>query len=125
MQLRFVHRSEYGAPVLYPVTCRIHPQGQLVQRSLLSQDTQYHRSHRNDGDSVHLEETLLARSRTIEKMRRVRGVRVIPAQSRRNKVRVGFGGIRRGEDLNVGIRRVRRAAVDKVAVVQQKVYVRY
>lgn len=50
---------------------------------------------------------------------------VIPAQSRRNKVGVGCGGIRRGEDLSVGSGRVRRVAFDKVAVVQQKVYVRY
>jgi hypothetical protein len=69
-----------------------------------------------------VEETFLARSRTVE-MRRVR--RVTQALSRRNKVRVGFGRIRRGQDLNVGIGRVRRATVDKIAVVQQKVYVRY
>ena len=56
-------------------------------------------------------------------MRRV--CRVTQALSRRNKVRVGFGRIRRGQDLNVGIGRVRRATVDKIAVVQQKVYVRY
>ncbi len=56
-------------------------------------------------------------------MLRTRGV--FPAQSRRNKVGVCFGGIRRGEYLDVGIARVRRAAVDKVAVVQHKIYVRY
>ena len=56
-------------------------------------------------------------------MRRVR--RVTQALSCRNKVGVGFGGIRRGENLNVRIGRVGRAAVDKVTVVQQKVHVRY
>ena len=55
-------------------------------------------------------------------MRRVGGV--LQARSRRNKIGVGLGGIRRGEYLNVGIGGV-RAAVDKVTVVQQKVYVRY
>ena len=58
-------------------------------------------------------------------MRRVRAARETPVQSRRNKVGVGLSEIRRGENLNVRIGRVRRAAVDKVAVVQQKVYVRY
>ena len=56
-------------------------------------------------------------------MLRARGV--CPAQSRRNEVGVGCSGIRRGEDLNVWISRVIRGAVDKVAVVQHKVYIRY
>ena len=90
--------------------------------TLLSQDTLHHHSHRKDGDSILLEATLLVRSRTVE-MLRARGL--FPAQSRRNKVSVGLGGIRRGEDLNVRIGRIRRAAVDKVAVVHQEVYVRY
>ena len=89
---------------------------------VLSQDTQHRRSDRKDGDSVLLEGTHLARSRTV-KIRRVRSV--LQVRSRGNKVGVGFGGIRRGQDLNVGIGRVRRAAVDKVAIVKQKVYVRY
>lgn len=55
-------------------------------------------------------------------MRRVR--RAIQGRSRRNKVGVGLGGIRRGEDLNVRTGRV-SAAVDKAAVVHQKVYVRH
>ena len=54
-------------------------------------------------------------------MLRARGV--CPVQSRGNKVGMGLGGIRCGEDLNVGMGRVSRTAVDKVAVVQQKVYV--
>ena len=58
-------------------------------------------------------------------MRRVRAARETPVQSRRNKVGVGLSEIRRGENSNVRIGRVRPAAVDKVAVVQQKVYVRY
>jgi hypothetical protein len=91
-----------------------HGSRRLVQRSPLSQDTQHDCNHRKDRDSV--EEILLARSRTT---------RESPAQSRRNKVGVSLSGIRCGEDLNVGIGRVRRAAVDKVAVVHQKVYVRY
>ena len=58
-------------------------------------------------------------------MRRIRAARETPVQSRRNKVGVGLSGIRRGENLNVRIGRVRRAAIDKVAVVEQNVYVRY
>ena len=54
-------------------------------------------------------------------MRRVRSA--CQALSRRNKVGVGLGGIRRGENLSVGIGRVRRTAVDEVAVIQQKVYI--
>ncbi len=109
--------------VLYPVMicCASAWLAQGQARTVLSQDTQRHRSHRKE-NTVFLEETLIARSRTFE-MLRARGV--IPAQSRSNKVGVGFGGVRRGEDLNVGIGRVRRAAVDEVAVVQHKVYVRY
>ena len=97
--------------------------GRVVQRAVRrlapsrhkihsAQECQYstHRSHRKDGDSVLLEETrtlVVARSRIRSRafeLLRTRGI--FPAQSRRNKVGVGCGGIRRGEYLNVGIGRV-------------------
>ncbi len=42
---------------------------------------------------------------------------IFPAQSCRNKVSVRAGGICRREDLNVGIGRVVRAAINEVAVI--------
>ena len=73
-----------------------------------------HRGHREDRDSVPLEEAFVPpRSRTVVLQTR----RVVPVQSRRHKVGVGFGGVRRGEELSVWSVRADRSVVGEVAVV--------
>ena len=73
-----------------------------------------HRGRREDRDSVPLEEAFAPpRSRT--EMLRTR--RVVPVQSRRHKVGVGFRGVRRGEKLGVWSVRADRGVVGEVAVV--------
>lgn len=79
-----------------------------------------------DGDPVLLEEALRRAARIIVAAAGdvLRACGVLPAQSRRDKVGVRRGGIRRGKKLNVWSG-CGGAAVDKVTVVQQKVHVRY
>ena len=50
---------------------------------------------------------------------------VLALQSRRDKVGVRRGGIRRGEELDVRSGRVGGAAVDEVTVIEQNVHVRH
>ena len=50
---------------------------------------------------------------------------VLALQSRRDKVGVRRGGIRRGEELDVRSGRVGGAAVDEITVIEQNVHVRH
>jgi hypothetical protein len=69
----------------------------------------------------HWKDAPFSQSHTV--LLRARGV--LPAQSRRYEVGVSFRGISRGENLNVWRGSAGRAVVGKLAVVQQKVHVRY
>ena len=102
---------------------RLAPSGNEPHGARERSHTRY-RGRREDGDSVLLEEAFASRSRAVAAVAlRTRGV--LPAQSRRNEVGVGVGGIRSGEQLSVWIFGADRGVVRKVAVVQQKVHVRY
>lgn len=115
------HCSRRGRVVQRAVH-RLAPSGHEEHRTRDHRRTG-HRGRREDGNSEPLVEAFPTRTRIRIRTRprtravvlRCRGV--LPAQSRLNKVGVGRGGIRRGENLNVWRVRVGRAAVDKVAVV--------
>ena len=69
---------------------------------------------REDRDSVPLEEAFVPpRSRTVM----LRARRAVPVQSRRDKVGVGFGRVRRGEELSVWSVRAVRGDIGEVTVV--------